>query len=415
MSETNTSMTAKDREIIRDLARQVAELAARPIEQEKRDLWYKHNALESTRPVIFCDPEHGWHEIILQESLICESEEARGLEWRLRQEIFWGAEMNDDRVINPTWEVGYAACDTGWGLEDKKIGAEDGHAYRWDAPIKDYDQDLPKLHFPEITVDQEATKRGFDHMNDLFGDILPIRLRSGWWWSVGMTWQFVQLRGLDQMMMDMFDNPEGVHKLMAFLRDGTMAKIDYLESNGLLSLNNEGDYVGSGGFGWTHELPQPDFQGKVRCKDMWGFGESQETVGVSPDMFEEFVYQYQLPLLKRFGLNCYGCCEPLDKRWHVVKNVPNLRRVSVSAWADLEKMAENLNGDYIFSYKPNPADLATPKFDEDRIRRDLRRAMEITKGCRLEVIMKDCHTLAKTPTHATRWTQIAKEEAERVA
>ncbi len=414
MSETKQPMTAKDREIIRGLATLVAELAARPIEQEKRDLWYKHNALEPTRPVIFCDPEHGWHEIILPEHLTCESDEARGLEWRLRQEIFWGTQMNDDRVINPTWEVGYAASDTGWGLEDKKIGAEDGHAYTWVPPIKDYDLDMPKLHFPEITVDHEATKRGFEHMNDLFGDILPIRLRAGWWWSVGMTWQFVQLRGLDQMMMDMFDNPEGVHRLMAFLRDGYTAKIDYLEQNGLLSLNNEGDYVGSGGFGWTNELPQSDFQGTVRCKDMWGFGESQETVGVSPDMFEEFVYQYQLPLLKRFGLNCYGCCEPLDKRWHVVKNVPNLRRVSVSAWADLEKMAENLKGDYIFSYKPNPADLATPRFDEDRIRRDLRKAMEITRGCRLEVIMKDCHTIAKDPTHATRWTQIAREEAERV-
>ena len=45
-------------------------------------------------------------------------------------------------------------------------------------------------------------------------------------------------------MMDMFDNPEGVHRLMAFLRDGHAAKIDYLECNGLLSLNNEGDYVG---------------------------------------------------------------------------------------------------------------------------------------------------------------------------
>jgi hypothetical protein len=37
--------------------------------------------------------------------------------------------------------------------------------------------------------------------------------------------------------------------------------LDFLEKNNLLSLNNESTYVGSGGFGWTHELPQKDFDG----------------------------------------------------------------------------------------------------------------------------------------------------------
>ena len=75
---------------------------------------------------------------------------------------------------------------------------------------------------------------------------------------------------------------------------------------------------------------------------MWGFGESQETVGVSPEMFAEFVLPYQLPILERFGLNCYGCCEPLDKRWEYVKQIPRLRRVSVSPWSNRAFMAERL-------------------------------------------------------------------------
>jgi hypothetical protein len=149
-----------------------------------------------------------------------------------------------------------------------------------------------------------------------------------------MTWPLVDIRGLEQMMLDMVDHPDDLHRLMAFLRDGHLAKLEFLEQNDLLSLNNDGTYVGSGGFGWTDELPQADFDGHVRTCDMWGFAESQETVGVSPAMFAEFVFQYQLPILQRFGLNCYGCCEPLDKRWHIVKQVPNLRRVSISPWAD---------------------------------------------------------------------------------
>ncbi|MBC8372483.1 MAG: hypothetical protein H8E53_02735, partial [Planctomycetes bacterium] len=234
-----------------------------------------------------------------------------------------------------------------------------------------------------------------------------------WWWTLGMTWTLINLRGLAQFMLDMYDHPDELHRLMEILRDGHLARLDFLETGGLLSLNNDNTYVGSGGFGFTGELPRADFDGRVRTIDMWGFCESQETVGVSPEMFEEFVFPYQVPIMERFGLNCYGCCEPLDNRWHVVKRFPRLRRVSVSPWADAEKMAEFLGADYIYSYKPTPADLARPNIDANRIRAELRRAMDIAKDCRLEVIMKDNHTLANTPSNATRWCRIAREEAQR--
>ena len=71
------TMRARDRQVLRWLAASVAELAARPIEREKRDLWYRHNALEPTRPLIFCDPENGWNEIIPPHQLACEGELAR--------------------------------------------------------------------------------------------------------------------------------------------------------------------------------------------------------------------------------------------------------------------------------------------------------------------------------------------------
>jgi hypothetical protein len=144
---------------------------------------------------------------------------------------------------------------------------------------------------------------------------------------------------------------------------------------------------------------------------MWGFAESQETVGVSPEMFAEFVFPYQQPLLERFGLSCYGCCEPLDKRWHIVQQIPNLRRVSVSPWADPPSMAEMLGDRYIYSMKPSPTDLAMGSFDEDRIRAKLREEFRITRDCRVEAIMKDNHTIGNDPQRVIRWVQIAREEA----
>ena len=409
--DSDLMVSPKDRRILRHLAVQVAELAARPIEREKRALWFKHNALERIRPLVFCDPENGWNEIITPDQLACEGARARRWEMMLRKEVFWGAEMCDDRVTMPHFCVRHVFVESDWGVHETRIGGQGGGSYVWDAPIKSYD-DLDLLEFPTIKVDYEATERVLALAEDLLGDLLAVRLRTAWWWTLGLTQTAIHLRGLEQIMYDMVDQPDGLHRLMSILRDGHLAKLDYLEANDLFSLNNDDTYVGSGGFGWSDELPQPGFAGHVRTMDMWGFGESQETVGVSPQMFEEFIFPYQEAVLERFGLNCYGCCEPLDKRWHVVERLPRLRRVSVSAWADIADMADKLGGRYVFSLKPSPTDLAMPSFDEERIRSEIRQALGRTRDCRVEVIMKDNHTIGNDPTRVKRWVQIVREEAE---
>jgi hypothetical protein len=410
-SAEDLKIIPKDAEILRSLATEVAELAARPIEQEKRQMWYRHNALEPTRPLVFCDPEHGWQEILPPQSLLCEGERARRWEMTLRKEVFWGKMMRDDRVIEPYFNIAHVYYESDWGLSETKVGGEDGGAYTWDAPIETY-QDLIQLRFPKIVVDYEATSKVVELAENTFGDVLKVRLKTGWWWSLGMTWTLINLRGLAQMMLDMVDHPKELRKLIGFLRDGHAAKLDFLQENNLLSVNNDGTYVGSGGFGWTHELPQTDFSGRVRTSDMWGFAESQETVGVSPQMFEEFILPYQLSLLNRFGLNCYGCCEPVDNRWHLVSTIPRLRRISVSPWCNIEVMAESLGNRYVYSMKPHPGDLADSRFDEDRIRRKLSHAMRATRNCRVEVIMKDNHTIHNDPRRVIRWVQIAMEESK---
>ncbi|NQU11653.1 hypothetical protein HQ590_12740, partial [bacterium] len=225
-------------------------------------------------------------------------------------------------------------------------------------------------------------------------------------------WEIIKLRGLERFMVDMTDDPPGLHRLMAFLRDGTLNLVQFLEDNGLYALNNEGDYVGSGGFGWTNQLPASGFTGQVRTRDLWCLAESQETVGVSPAMFEEFVLQYQRPIMDRFGLVCYGCCEPVDNRWHLLRTIPNLRRVSVSPWANRAVMAENLADRYVYSLKPHPGLLAQERFDPEAVRADLRDALTKARGCHLEIIMKDNHTIRNDPRRVTEWCRIAREEIQ---
>ena len=400
-----------DREILRRLAESVAQLAARPEENERRDLWFRHNALEATRPVVFCDPENGWNEIITDDQMQCEGELARGWEMNLRKEIFWAQSMGDDRVAEAVFNVSHVYQESDWGMHETVIKVAKHGSYRWDPPLTNFDN-LDHLSFPTITVDYESTDRLLALAQETFAGVLDVRLKTMWWWTLGMTWTLINLRGLNQIMLDMYDYPDELHRIMEILRDGHLAKLDFLQQNNLLSLNNDATYVGSGGFGFTRELPQPDFDpAHVRTMDLWGFCESQETVQVSPEMFEQFVAPYQEPILERFGLNCYGCCEPLHTRWHVVKRFPRLRRISISAWANLEQMAEHLGADYIFCWKPSPAELALPTINEDRIRQGIREALQITKGCRVEVIMKDNHTIGNNPQNVIRWCQIAQEEA----
>jgi hypothetical protein len=403
----------KDRIILRALASRMAELASRPTEDEKKELWVAHNDLMPVRPLVFCDPEGGWSEIIPGDSLKCEGDLAQRWELFLRKEIFWGESMKDDKVIEPYFNIPFTAVESDWGLHETTIGGKDKGSYIWQAPIRDF-RDIDKLHTPQISVDYSKTKKYLEQAEEIFKDLLQVRIKGIWWWSFGLTLTLSRLRGLEQIMFDMYDNPDVLHKLMALLRDGTQSEVDFLEQNGLLSLNNDNTYVGSGGFGWTKQLPQKNHDsGHVRTVDMWGFAESQETSGISPQMFSEFVFQYQLPILARFGLNCYGCCEALNTRWDIIKKIPNLRRVSVSPWADVRDMAEKLQDKYIYSLKPHPGYLAVSPIDEDFIRKGLRETLKITKAynCHVEIIMKDNHTLANHPENAIRWCQIAKEEA----
>jgi len=401
-------MEQRDRATLRKLASRVAEIAALPEQKTLRERWYRHNALEPGRPMVLCFPEGSWTELLPQNALQCTDEIARGWEWRLRATIYSFEHFHDDQVVEPVFNVPYVHSFSDWGVSETMVGGEDRGAYNWIAPLQKL-EDREKLRFRELKLDHEATRRRVQLAQETFGDILTVRQRGGFWWSLGMTWPLIRLRGAQQIFIDMCDNPDWLHSVMAFLRDGTMRELDILEREGVLSLNNENDYVGSGGLGYTRQLPAPDFDGKVRPCDMWGFAESQELAAVGPAMFDEFALRYQMPILARFGLNCYGCCEPLDAKYEVIKKIHNLRRVSVSPFADLERAAEALQHDYIFSWKPHPADLAARTFDPDCVKARVRRTLEVAKGCVLEIILKDTHTCNNQPERFDLWNRAVRE------
>jgi len=409
-------VTKEDREILRPLAERVAELAASPEMEPKRQRWRDVNALRQGRPVILCEPENGWNEIITETQMQCRGKMARHWEMDLRKDIFIGEEMGDDRPVEAHFNVPCTFAPDDWGVDivEHDSDSQDG-AKTWDPPIEDYDRDLPKLKMPTIEADWETSEKNLAIAQDVLGDILDVRQKSSWFFTLGITREVVKLRGLMKLYTDFYQHPDGLKELLGFISRANLAKIDFLEQNNLLCLNNDATYVGSGGLGFTDELPKSGFEGNVRLKDLWGFTESQETVNVSPDMYEEFVFAVEKPIMERFGLTCYGCCEELHTRWHVVKNHPNLRRVSCSPWSDVAKMSANLEDKFIFSWKPMPTPLSSPNPDWEAVRQEMRTVFEQTRENIVEVIMKDNHTIGNTPENVGTWCRIAREEADRVA
>lgn len=415
-------MSDHDKQILRELAKKVREHAEKPEQEVCKKLWRDHNDLKDTRPVIYLDLENGWNELLPSEfTCQCEGEMAQEWEMWLHKELIYAEKIQCDKPIEAKFYIPYMAHDSQWGIEKKVIGdAHSGEAYTWEHPITEEmmedDLDMSTLiKTPSITVDMEATDAYTAIAHEVFDGILEVERRHWWWWGLELTHPYADLRGMEGMLIDFYDYPEKIHEILNLFTEGYLSKIDFLEQNGLFTPNTGNCYVGSGGLGLTNDL-NPAAAKPASAMDIWGFHESQETSEVSPEMFAEFVLPYQLKLAERFGLNYYGCCEGLDRRWDYVKQIPRLRRVSVSQWADIPKMSELLGGDYVFCHKVSPTDIAVPEIDEDYIRRRLNQVLTKCRDCgnHVELIMKDNHTIAHQPKNVYRWVQIAREEVARV-
>ena len=425
INKNEIQISSEDTKVLRELAKQQLEMANSLDMEEKRRLWYKHNNLDGERPMILIETMQldGSTEFLKKYPLKCKGEWAKQIEiMAFRLKNFPYEITKDDSVIDPYVSIPWT-MDMGSFCEVIEEHTTDSHgnpsiSFHYNYPIKNLKRDFEKVSHRIFTVDREVTLAQKELLENILGDILPVKIHPFLWpsWTMGMTWEAFKLVGMEDLLINMYDTPDLVHKLMAFLRDDFIFFAEWLEREGLLTLNNNSEYIGSGSRGFTHDLPQKDYieGSSVRLKDLWVLLESQETTGISSDMFEEFIFPYQQDMARKFGLVYYGCCEPLDKRWHLIKKINNLRSVSVSPWCDQKFMAEALGKKYVLSRKQNPALISVEYFDEDAIREDLRYTLKTARNCNLEILMKDVVTLSNHLERLARWVEIAREEIEKI-
>jgi hypothetical protein len=271
--------------------------------------------------------------------------------------------------------------------------------------------DVRKIRDPVIRADPAATEAKLAALRHALGVSIRVALRVG---VVPALWDLlVQWYGTNELMEDLVENPELVHAAAERTCQAALARARALEAQGLLRANAIND--GGGGFQYCGELPGPGHAAPVRLNQLWGNQMAQIFAGVSAEMHDEFALRYEIRLLDLFGLNCYGCCEPLHHKVHLLHKIPRLRRISMSPWVEWEKGAGAIGTRYIFSAKPNPAHLAGDVWDPAPVRRELRRILEATRGLRVELVLKDLHTLRGEPQRLVAWERLAAETIEECA
>jgi len=405
------------KEVIRDLAKRYMDVCASERNAEARRLWRDHNSLVKTRPPVIC----GWYfasggasgEIRAAMPAVAAEPPLRPLESWLRTRL-WGSTLGDDTVYYPWYsmrakmrqpEVGI------WGIERRRIHDEVSRGWRNMPVVKEMADLEPLTATPHEMLDDNTPE--IRAVRDLIGDILPVHVNKSTvypiWGGTDLSEIAGSLMGMEELMILLYENPELVHRLMAFCRDAVLANLAEGEAAGDWST------VESCNYGLpleVAELPPPQANSHgAALADLWFFTHAQEFEAVSPAQHDEFLLQYQMPIMAKFGLVNYGCCETLDNKVDMLRQIPNLRRILMGPRAELAKGCQQIGRDYVVSWRPNPA-VVSAGFDADEIHKIIRQGFADAAGCNIEIMLKEMMTIENDLSRLAQWTQIARQEAE---
>jgi len=422
-------ISEKDRTTIRELAQKWMELASLPVMNERKRLWKAVHDLRAQRPVILF--ETGWIDgFVAPGEILCEHPLLRAVEQHMRVTLRQAEELGDDLVVEPYYRIGWRMNFSDYGvpveIRSAKHQEETALAYSFSFPIS-APQDVDKLKKRSIAVDREKTMRIKETLEDVMGDVLPVRLGnfdpfiyefdvgefgdSGFngMFFFGLTWQVYRFIGNDGLLLWPYDAPDAIHRLMKYMLDDRIALYEHLEKEGLLDSNTDSQMAGPRSYGYVSDLPAQDSQEPVGLKDLWGWAESQEAANISPAMYKEFVLPYLAELSSRFGLLYYGCCEAVDDRLDsIIDAIPNLRSVSISGWADFKKTAEMLGGNYVYSRKPTPAYISGANPDWDLLAKDMEDTYAATRDCNVEILFRDVYTINGDRSRLRKWVDMTR-------
>lgn len=412
------NISQKDKEIIRRLATQYAEIASLDIHKETIQNWKRLNSLKPVKPMVLID-QIPWHEMNINNELTlqCDNSFCRDLENKLRKTIYKWRHFPCDMVVMPYIEIPKAIDIPGYGIftvyKDELDNAihENAQTHLFEDQLPD-EEALDKVKCPVISHNEKETASREAVAKELFGDIIPVKM-VGTAPSFRLWDELTFFRGVTPILYDFADRPELIHATMDKF---TNIKIDILKQCERLNIFEKDALTMHCSHTFTDELPQKGFDGvHVNGTDCWAYGMAQIFSSCSPDMFDEFEIEYAKKYYEHCGLVVYGCCEPLHDKVHLIRKMKNIRKISTSPWSDVYQMAKNIGSDYVLHKKPSPSFVAGSSVDEASIRKEISDTLKACTeyGTPCEFTLKDITTVEKQPERLTRWAQITYEEIEK--
>jgi hypothetical protein len=271
-------------------------------------------------------------------------------------------------------------------------------------------------------VDRELSHQRHALLQDIFGDILPVRLGGYDWFDPdpgyrpwlgnvygALTMDVFKMIGNKNLLYWVYDNPGLIRRMMQLIHDDRVDHFRFMEREGLLYQNTDTWMPCPGSYGFVSDLPDTnEHSAGVQLKDCWVWVEAQECQPMSPKMFAELFLPYVADLANMGGLVYWGCCEQIHDRFESIANaIPNLRAVSVSGWSNLFKAAELLGKKYVYSRKPTPAYISGPNPDWELVEKDLRDTLKAARDCNLELCFRDIYTVDGDRARLRQWVDTA--------
>ncbi|NLG25456.1 MAG: hypothetical protein GX558_08880 [Clostridiales bacterium] len=404
-------LTQSDMRVLRDLAAQLAEVAALPAQAERRAMWRALNRLNMQRPMVMID-QMPWNELAVDDSLTCRVADGywRSVERDMRQTLYKWRHLPVDMVVNPYLSLPRPIHNTGWGIDIARetLSLSEGDT----APSQHFDnqiqgmEDVERIQNPIITLDEAREREIIQTAEVLFAGILPFRM-TGVCMHLGVWDTISQWMGVTDCYIEIMDRPEMIHAMMEKLTRGLISQIEQMNALKLFDVNSHLCHC-SHTFG---DEPWEDDAEPVSGR-AWAFGLAQLFTSVAPEVTDEFEVQYMKRVFPHFHAIYYGCCDRLDDRMEVIAQLPKIRKLSCSPWSDREHFAQTMPDWCVMSNKPTPALLAGSRMDEDQVRADLRRTIKAARAYNrpLEMILKDISTVSRDPARLWRWAEIAMEE-----
>jgi uroporphyrinogen-III decarboxylase len=349
---------------LKKLQEQVRHIADSHENKEKEKIWAPQAAHardhwrgmpkridESGRVPYTIEPENAmWFDILSYDARDYYTKPDVYLECQLRMSLFRNKYFDDDTVIGkniPIW-LGVPFEPSFFGIEVVFVPDEDPWIGK--NPVIHSENDLDRLEYPDFFKSGLMPKAHemYSAIKELLDDDYSVTFPE---WGRSPFAVSLHLRGMGNIVMDMIENPEFVHKLMKFMNESRKR--------------------------WTTErfkfLGYPVEKGNL-------YNDEVNCPLLSPSLYKEFILPYEQEMSYfHHGIAYWHSCGITTPLLNLIKQIDGLDMFHVGPWTDFAEANKVFGKTTALEYCQNPiSDIYSAS--EDDIRKKLIYVLNSGKG-----------------------------------